>query len=247
MSLRRFYLPPEMAALPTPRITGSDAGHIFRVLRLSAGDTVELVDGAGTGYRARILSAAPAEIRLAIEAAFPLMAESPVHITLALGMLKDRKTDDLIPPLTELGINRLILFYAARSIPVPKDRTSLSRVSRWEKIALEAVKQCRRGYIPQIVLMKDLDAALAASSDADLKLVFWEAAVPSGPSAVQDVPRPGKVLIVVGPEGGFEPAEIQKAQNKGCVVTSLGPRILRAQTAALAACVQVQFRFGDLR
>ncbi|MDL2275739.1 RsmE family RNA methyltransferase [Desulfosarcina sp. OttesenSCG-928-G10] len=116
MSIRRFYMPPEMAAHPVPRITGSDAGHIFRVLRLSPGDTVELVDGAGTGYRARILSVSAKAVEVVIEADFPLMTESPVHITLAMGMLKDRKADELIPPLTELGINRIMPFYAKRSI-----------------------------------------------------------------------------------------------------------------------------------
>lgn len=247
MSTRRFYLPPEMAATPAPRISGSDAAHIHRVLRLSPGDWVELFDGAGGGYRARILSVSAGTVTLSIEETFPLMTEPPVHIALAMGMLKDRKMEDLIPPLTELGINRLIPFYAARSVPAAKGSgPSAARLARWKKIAVESVKQCGRGCLPCITPMNDLDAVLAASAEWDRKLIFWEAAAAGNRFTVPEGPPPKRILVVVGPEGGFDPAEITQAQDHGCRVVSLGPRILKTQTAAIAACVLIQHRFGDL-
>lgn len=246
MSLRRFYMAPEMVHHPQPEITGSDAGHICRVLRLSAGDAVELFDGTGNGYRAQIVSASPKRVRFTIEASFPLLSESSVHITLAQGILKDRKMDDLIRQLTELGIDRWMPFYAARSIPVPGKKGLGTRLGRWEKIALEAVKQCRRGCVPQIAPADDVDDVLVASAASDLKIIFWEGA-PQAFNVPGTAPQnPKKIMVVVGPEGGFEPGEVQRAQAHGFLTTGLGPRILRAETATLAACTLVQYCFGDM-
>lgn len=246
MTLRRFYIPPAVIHQPQPEIGGSDAGHICRVLRLAAGDTVELFDGTGAGYRAQIVSASPARVRLRIEASFPLLTESSVHITLAQGMLKERKMDDLIRQLTELGIHRWVPFYAARSVPVPGKKGMGTRLGRWEKIALEAVKQCRRGRVPRIAPADDLDAVLATSAGSDLKLLFWESTPQAFAIPGTVPPAPEKIVVVVGPEGGFDPGEVQRAKAHGFLTIGLGPRILRAETAALAACTLVQHRFGDM-
>ncbi|MBR9987523.1 MAG: 16S rRNA (uracil(1498)-N(3))-methyltransferase [Desulfosarcina sp.] len=246
MSLRRFYLPPEMAQHPQPEISGSDAVHICRVLRLSAGDAVELFDGTGNGYRARIMSASPKRVLFHIQETFAHLSESSVHITLAQGILKDRKMDDLIRQLTELGIDCWMPFYAARSVPVPVKKGMGTRLGRWEKIAIEAVKQCRRGHVPSITPADDFDAMLEMAAESDLKIIFWEGA----PQAF-DIPRtapqkPKKITVAVGPEGGFDPGEIQRAHAHGFLTTGMGPRILRAETATLAACTLVQYRFGDM-
>lgn len=246
MTLRRFYIAPEMVHRAQPEINGSDAGHICRVLRLSAGDVVELFDGTCKGYRARIVSASPDQVRFAIEETVALLSESSVQITLAQGMLKDRKMDTQIRQLTELGIDCWMPFYAHRSIPVPGRKSLRTRLDRWEKIALEAVKQCRRGDIPRIAPAIDLNAILAASGEYDLKVIFWE----DVPLAL-DLPGigsrpPQRIMVVVGPEGGFEPGEVERTQAHGFTTAGLGPRILRAETAALAACTLVQYRFGDM-
>jgi 16S rRNA (uracil1498-N3)-methyltransferase len=246
MVLRRFYISPEMVHAPQPEITGSDAGHICRVLRLSAGDAVELFDGTGNGYRAVIASASPQRVQFSIEKTIPLLAESPVRITLAQGILKDRKMDDLVRQLTELGITRWIPFYAARSIPVPGRKGLGKRLDRWEKISLEAVKQCRRGRVPEIRPAGSFDEMLAASTDCDLKILFWEGAAGTFDVSGSAPQKPAKILVVIGPEGGFDPDEVRRAQAQGVVTAGLGPRILRAQTATLAACALVQYRFGDM-
>ncbi len=246
MSLRRFFLPPEMVQQPRPEICGSDAVHICRVLRLSDGDAVELFDGVGNGYLARIVSASPKRVVFHIRETYPLLSESSVHITLAQGILKDRKMDDLIRQLTELGVDCWMPFYAARSIPVPAKKGMQKRLGRWEKIALEAVKQCRRGRVPCIAPADDFEAMLAASAGSDLKIIFWEGAPLAFDIPPTAPPKPKKIMVAVGPEGGFDPAEIQRAHAHGFLTTGLGPRILRAETATLAACALVQYRFGDM-
>jgi 16S rRNA (uracil1498-N3)-methyltransferase len=246
MALRRFFMAPEMIQCPHPEITGSDAAHICRVLRLSDGDAVELFDGSGKAYRARIESAAPKRVVFNIEETFLLESESSLSITLALGILKDRKMDALIRQLTELGIDCWMPFYAHRSVPVAGPNRLQKRIQRWEKIALEAVKQCRRGRAPRISPAADFDAMLATCGPYDLKIMFWEGAPQAFdiPDAARRQPR--TLMLLVGPEGGFDPAEVRQAQAQGFFTAGLGPRILRAETAALAACTLAQYCYGDM-
>lgn len=246
MAPRRFYMPPEMIHQTLPEITGAQAGHICRVLRLGTGDAVELFDGTGDGYLARIVSASPRSVQMSIEKRFPLLAESPTRITVAQGLLKDRKMDDVVRQLTELGIDQWMPFYAARSVPVPGSKPWAGRLERWEKIAIEAVKQCRRGRIPGIVPADTFQAVLAASATVDLKIVFWEETPHAFriPGPISKAPE--TVMVAVGPEGGFTAEEIRQAKRHDFFTAGLGPRVLRAQTAALAACTLVQYAFGDM-
>lgn len=246
MNLRRFYMAPEMVHHPQPEIIGSDAGHICRVLRLSKGDVVELFDGTGNGYRAKITAASPKRVVFTIEESFELLTESSVRISLAQAFLKDRKMDLLIRQLTELGIDRWVPFYAARSVPVPGLKGLGKRIDRWEKIALEAVKQCRRGRVPQIEPAGNFNQLLEASGAYDLKIMFWEDE-PQAFNLPETIPQaPEQVLLMVGPEGGFEPDEVRQARAHGFLTTGLGPRILRAETATLAALTLVQYGIGDM-
>jgi 16S rRNA (uracil1498-N3)-methyltransferase len=243
MPLRRFYIPPEAVSQPHPVVTGPDASHISRTLRLTVDDRVELFDGTGRGYRARIVSASPKAVSFAIEASFAVSAESPVHITLAQGLLKDRKMDGLIRQLTELGVDCWMPFHAARSVPSPSRKGLENRLARWKKIATEAVKQCRRGRVPRIAPADDFETMLAATADHDLRIIFWEGAERA--FDVQET-RAKRIVVAVGPEGGFDAGEMEIAGAHGFITAGLGPRILRAETAALAAFTLVQYCFGDM-
>jgi 16S rRNA (uracil1498-N3)-methyltransferase len=235
-----------MAHHPQPEITGSDAGHICRVLRLSTGDAVELFDGSGKAYRAQIVSASPKRVTFTIQDTVDQLSQSRLRITLAQAMLKDRKMDDLIRQLTELGLDCWMPFYAARSVPVSGKKGLAKRLGRWKKIALEAVKQCRRTRIPQIKPMTDFDQLLHASEAYPLKIMFWEEAAEPFDMPERIRVRPANVLLVVGPEGGFDPAEVRRAKAQDFFTTGLGPRTLRAETAALAALALTQYCFGDM-
>lgn len=245
--MRRFHLPP--GTLPDAlqgnrvRLTGPDARHIRLVLRLGPGDAVRLFDGEGVEHDALIESVSPEAVELSLTRTRNAGAESPMALTIAQGFLKDKKMDTTLRQLTELGVARWIPVLAGRSVARPDERRLAGRRERWESIARAAVKQCRRGRIPAVEEAVSFDQALAMAADADLRLMFWEEA--DGPIPVPAV-RPGTVFALLGPEGGFSPSEADAARAAGFSVVSLGPRILRAETAVVAATVILQRLFGDM-
>jgi len=147
--------------------------------------------------------------------------------------------------LTELGARCFIPFTCERAVARPDPKRMAARKARWETIAAESLKQCRRTRTPEITNLRDFNGMLTASDTADAKLVFWEAA--SAPLATLPELKPGAtVFAVLGPEGGLTADEVAAATACGFRVLSMGPRILRAETAAVAACALLQHRFGDM-
>jgi 16S rRNA (uracil1498-N3)-methyltransferase len=245
--MRRFNLDTRAISGNTCVISGPDANHMINVLRLKAGDTVVLSDANGMEHTAGIQEITRGEVRLAITKSQPGLAESPARITLAQGFLKDKKMDTLIRQLTELGISRWIPFFGARSVARPDAQRLAKRVSRWHKIAAEALKQCRRMRAPHIETASDFSQMLQLAAAAHRKMIFWEAeASVFQPDTVALGEESGEVFLILGPEGGFTDAEIAQAREAGFQTVSLGPRILRAETATLAAGTLVQYLFGDL-
>jgi 16S rRNA (uracil1498-N3)-methyltransferase len=226
-------------------ITGPDARHIRTVLRLKPGDKIGLFNGKGFEYEAEIVDLSPGKVNATLIRSFPSSAESPIRITVAQGFLKERKMDGLVRQLSELGITEWMPFIAERSVPMPDKKQLLTRTKRWEKIAREAVKQCRRGRIMKIGDTASFSQVLNLAMDCDLKIAFWEDE--SRPVQSINAKSPIQtVFALVGPEGGFTQKEIEKANNHGFVTAGLGPRILRAETAGVAASVLLQYLFGDM-
>jgi 16S rRNA (uracil1498-N3)-methyltransferase len=245
--MRRFYLAREEIAKDMPAIGGDDARHIVQVLRLSAGDIIGLFDGSGVECEARIVSTANRRVTVSVIRRSCPSSESPVKITVVQGLLKDKKMDGLIRQLSEMGATRFLPLRARRSVPVPDIQRLSGRITRWEKIAIEAAKQCGRSRILQITEPLSLDEVLALCSQDDLKLVFWEKErQPLGRIALDPARSIQKLIILLGPEGGWDPAEVEQARACGFVTIGMGPRILRAETAAVAACALVQYVFGDM-
>jgi 16S rRNA (uracil1498-N3)-methyltransferase len=227
-------------------VTGPDARHIRTVLRLKPGDKIGLFDGKGFECEAEIVDLPPGKVTASLIRSFPSRAESPIHITIAQGFLKERKMDGLVRQLSELGITNWMPFIAERSVPMPDKNQLLSRTKRWEKIAREAVKQCRRGLIMEIGATASFSKVLSLAQDCDLKIAFWEDE--SRPVQPLNNGKPIQtVFALIGPEGGFTQKEIEAAKDHGFVTAGLGPRILRAETATLAASVLLQYLFGDMR
>ena len=246
--MRRFFVEKDRIRNDTACIIGSDARHIKSVLRLKPGDAIALFDSDGAAYEARISTLSAERVEAAVTRRYAGTAESRVQITLAQGFLKERKMDGLVRQLTELGICRWVPFMAERSIPRPDADRMRSRKNRWEKIAREAVKQCRRGRIPEIGSLLSFDDMLARGRTCDLKVVFWEGeSEPLRRTRWQDAGgMPSSAWIVLGPEGGLTAREVAAARKQGFVTAALGPRILRADTATVAACTVVQSLFGDM-
>lgn len=247
--MRRFFVETFNLTGSTAHISGLDARHIKTVLRLKPGDEIELFDGTGVVYSARITSFLPKQVKVDLLGKYPLTTESPVHITVAQAYLKDSKMDILIRQLTELGIVAWIPFISERSVPKPDNKRLEGRRQRWQKIAQESLKQCRRGHVPQIGQMETFRAVLETAQTSDLKIIFWESENRPLHSLVVP-PQPDRIVrsifLILGPEGGFAIQEVQRAVACGFQSISLGPRILKAETATVTACALIQYLFGDL-
>jgi len=245
--MKRFFLPGPVAVGSTAILTGDDAHHILRVLRMRRGEAVVLFDGNGVEYSARIDRIHPDSVQVTVLERFFSSVESPIELTVAQGFLKEKKMDSLIRQLTEIGVSRWIPFFAGRSVSRPDARRLATRTERWNKIAREALKQCRRVKAPVITETLSFEEVLTSSAQSELKLIFWE----DESLPLTQVPQPSGrspdgVFIMLGPEGGFSSHEVAQARRHGFVSVSLGPRILRAETAAVAASVLAQFLFGDM-
>jgi 16S rRNA (uracil1498-N3)-methyltransferase len=226
-------------------ITGQDAKHIFKVLRKKKGDKIALTDGQGKDYSALITAASPDVIEFNIIEKFNSITESFIDITLCSGMLKDKKMDFIIKHVTQLGIQKWVPFFCERSVPCPNIKKMETRKKRWESIAKESLKQCNRSCIPKISSPLDFKTLMERSGTQSLKIAFYEKS-DQKLKTLQNNLSPKKIIILIGPEGGFSKKEIFMAKENGFVSQSLGPRILRAETASIAACTLIQHIFGDI-
>jgi 16S rRNA (uracil1498-N3)-methyltransferase len=246
--MRHFYIDPSAVTKTLVRLEGSEAHHIKNVLRLKPDDRIKLIDGTGCEYEAVIRKLDNEKVDVEIRQKAQTHTAKGARILVAQAFLKEKKMDDLVRKLSELGIAGWIPFYSQRAIARPdKDRLA-GRTGRWKRIAAEAVKQCRRRDMPQIYDTLSFQEVLELSSTCDLKIVFWENET-APLNRDLDLKRQGplkKIMLMLGPEGGFAEQEIEMARKSGFRVAALGPRILRAETATLAACTLVQYLYGDM-
>jgi 16S rRNA (uracil1498-N3)-methyltransferase len=246
--MRHFFIEPAALLKPTVAIDGSEVRHIKKVLRLKPGDSIRLFDGEGFEYEAMIHRFVDDRVELKIIHKLQGTKEAPVQIAVAQALLKEKKMDHLLRHLCELGLTQWIPFASERSIPRPGEKRMAARMERWNKIIKESSKQCRRAKLPEINKMLAFAEVLDYGRACDLMVVFYEneSALLNSIILRAAPQHPRKILMIMGPEGGFSDQEIIKARTAGCLVAGLGPRILRAETATIAAITLVQFLFGDM-
>ena len=244
--MRRFYIPANHMGKDEAIITGTDAHHLRDVLRLQPDDKIVVFDGAGGEYQAQVVSVERGEITVAMLEKLKTDADPALLLTVAQGYLKDKKMDGLVRQLTELGVGRWIPFFSRRSIPSPDPKRMMGRSQRWHKISLESLKQCGRSRAMSIDPVVSFGDAVKQANDHDLKIIFWEESKSASMPIQIQPPHPASVFVMIGPEGGFEANEISYAKESGFKTVGLGPRILKAETAALAAAVMVQHVLGDM-
>jgi 16S rRNA (uracil1498-N3)-methyltransferase len=244
--MRYFFVEPAALNKPFAAIEGSEARHMKNVLRLKPGDKIRVFDGEGFEYDASIHQFFADWVEIKITRKFPGTNESPVQIGVAQALLKEKKMDRLLRHLCELGVNRWIPFISERSVPRPVEKRLSTRAQRWHKIVQESCKQCRRSKLPEIIKTLTFEDVLDYGLSCDLQIIFYENESVALKSLMPANPAPRKILLILGPEGGFSDQEIENARAAGCVVAGLGPRILRAETAAIAACTLTQFLYGDM-
>jgi 16S rRNA (uracil1498-N3)-methyltransferase len=246
--MRYFFIEPAALNKPVVAIEGSEVRHIKNVLRLKPGDKIRVFDGEGFEYDAGIERFYAGRVEIKIRRKFQGGKESPVQIAVAQALLKEKKMDRLLRHLCELGVTGWVPFICERSVPKPGQKRLSARAQRWTKIVKESCKQCQRSKLPEIIKILTFEDVLDYGSACDLKIVFYENESATLKSLMaQNTPTPPrKILLILGPEGGFSDQEIEASRAAGCVVAGLGSRILRAETAAIAACTLTQFLYGDL-
>lgn len=240
--MHRFFAGRDAFADGKVYIRGGDVAHITKVLRLKSGDSVTVCDGAGMDYICSVESADKDTVTLNIEESFKCDTESETSITLYQGIPKSDKMDFIIQKCVELGVKKIVPVETARIVAKVKDEDK--KISRWQRIAEEAAKQCGRGIIPEIGRVCTFKEAIGASHS--LRLMPYECERDGFLSdTLKSVSKGADIGIYIGPEGGFDKAEADMAVDSGVVTVTLGRRILRCETAGLATVVAVMYALGE--
>lgn len=226
-------------------ITGEDARHIALALRMRVGEMVTVCDSKGNDFQCCIEEIHPEQVRLRVEAVEPSKGEPKIEITLYQAMPKADKLETIIQKSVELGVHRIVPVLSGRCISRPNEKAMHKKLARYQKIALGAAKQCGRGRVPEIAPMIDFKSAVQQMKQDGLAILFYEnAQAPLKETLAAKLKQ--KVSILVGSEGGFEPSEADYALEHGLLSLSLGSRILRCETAPLAAITAIMYEAGEL-
>lgn len=238
----RFFITESPAETVT--LSGEDAQHIQRSLRMRVGETVTLCDGAGKDYLCEIAEMAQGSVRLQVLKAEPSRGEPSLSVTLYQSFPKADKMDFIAQKFVETGACELVPVLSERCVSRPDQKALSRKTARWQKIAEEAAKQCGRGKIPRVGEAMNFREAVARAAADSHKILFYE----GGGAPLNQLMQPGweTLSIFIGPEGGYEPAEVELAREHGFAIASLGPRIFRAETAPIAALAAIMYASGNL-
>jgi 16S rRNA (uracil1498-N3)-methyltransferase len=244
--MSRFYVPQPRIEKGMLKIEGDEVKHIRKVLRLKAGDEIIVFDGLGKEFEGAIVEEGLSSVVIKIQNIFSSKRDSPLEVTLAQSLLKGEKMDYLIQKATELGVKEIIPFFSSRSVPLLEKSKKLKRHHRWERIAIEASKQCGRGVVPKIESLQDYSDMLQTASPDSLRLILWEKEGIKLKEILERSKEKKKIFFIIGPEGGFSHVEVDEAKKTGFIPVILGRRILRAETASLCFLSILQYEKGDI-
>ena len=225
-------------------ISGEDASHIARSLRMKVGEELTLCTPDGRRHECEITLVARDEVTVRIKSSTVCEQEPDVKVSLYIALMKGDKIDDVVQKAVELGVYEITPFLSARCISRPDSKSMIKKVARWQKIADNAARQSRRGLLPKVNPCIDLRDIPAAVKDTDTSVVFYECGGEKLSDIVPDTCR--SIALITGAEGGFEQEEIDLLCENGIKVATLGKRILRAQTAPIAALCAAMLLTGNL-
>jgi len=242
MRLTRVYLDAPLEAGGRVALTGSAARHLTRVLRLRPGQALTLFNGGGGEYAATIEAMHGEKVEVAVGEAQAIERESPLILTLAQGVSRGERMDLVVQKATELGASSIVPLLTERSVVRLSAPQAARKLEHWRAIAVSACEQSGRNRLPKVLSLLPLADFLGQAGSGSRLLLS-----PTGSTRLQDVPAPiSSVTVLIGPEGGLAGAEQSAALAAGFTAVRLGPRILRTETAAIAALTVLQREFGDL-
>jgi 16S rRNA (uracil1498-N3)-methyltransferase len=243
MRLTRVHVQGPLTPGRPHTIEGDAANHISRVLRLAPGAPLIVFDGHGGEYAARIESLRKAAVIIEVQDRSPQSRESSLSLTLAQGVSRGERMDLVVQKATELGVTAIIPVLTERTVVKLDAKHSERKLAHWHGITVAACEQSGRDTIPQIISPQPLADFLSAIDPHCTRLLLS----PTGTQRVADLKSPQrKLLVLIGPEGGLSETEQRSAIGAGFIAVKMGPRILRTETAAVAALTLLQHQFGDL-
>lgn len=251
--MQRYFVEPSQFGEREVTISGEDARHIGKVMRSKPGDKLIVSDGISREVLAEIMKIEPQEVTAAIIDALVDSAEPWLQVTVAQSLPKGDKMEIVIQKCTEIGATSFVPFLSERTVVQYDQKKEEKRLSRWRKIAKEAAEQAHRSKIPILEIPKTWDELLSSLSSYDFVCFCYEkengqqlrdALKPFVQNLVSG--KPYRVAVIVGPEGGFTEEEVHEAEAAGAVSVGLGRRILRTETAAMAALTCIMYESGEM-
>ena len=233
--MHRFFVEPHQVTEDTIRIVGTDVNHIKNVLRMKVGDVLQISDGHNQQYLCSILSMEATEVVVSIEETLATSTELPSKLYLFQGLPKGDKMEFIIQKAVELGVYEIIPVATKRAVVKLDEKKAAKKVERWNSIAESGAKQSGRNVIPTVMDVMSYNEALAYAKKLDVVLIPYELAegMEETRQIIAGIRRGQSVGIFIGPEGGFEVEEVERAKMQGILPVTLGKRILRTETAGL--------------
>ena len=244
MRLTRIYLPVALVMGGELALPVTACNHLLRVLRLREGAQLIVFDGAGNEHEAEISRISGQHVYVRVGASLNRLTESPLHITLVQGISRGERMDWTIQKATELGITQIVPVLTSRSVVKLDQKQSLKKQEHWQAIAISACEQSGRNCVPNVHLPIHLGDYFNQSVHTSERLILNPTA--STPLAGLNLAS-NKIELLIGPEGGLDEPELKQAEHAGFKSVSLGPRVLRTETAAVVALSVLQARWGDFR
>lgn len=227
----------------THSITGEDARHIAKSLRMARGEELTLCDRQGVEHRCVIKEINPGSVEVDVLENFPCQNEPGVKITLYQALPKGDKMDFIVQKAVELGVYRIVPVISSRCVSRPDEKALTKKVQRWQKIAAQAAQQSHRGIIPEVLGALSFQKAVTDAKTSGRSVIFYEC----GGQPVRKIVREQDetLAVFIGSEGGFAASEVQQVLDAGGKAATLGKRILRAETAPLAALSVLMYITGN--
>ncbi len=245
MRVNRAYIDAPLGTGLLVELPEHAGGHLVRVLRLREGDECVLFNGDGHDYTARIRAIGKRGVQAEVTAAVAVDNESPLHITLLQGITRGEKMDLILQKATELGVSAIVPVHSERSEVKLDGARAEKRLAHWRGVVASACEQCGRACLPSVSAPAPLQQAVAAAQLPPSRFLLSPLAE-AGIDALE-APADAALTLAVGPEGGWSARDLQVLNDAGFSGLRLGPRILRTETAGLAAIAALQMRLGDLR
>jgi 16S rRNA (uracil1498-N3)-methyltransferase len=246
MSTNRFFVPASSFEGERVRLSREQAHQVRQVLRLEPGDTVMVLDDCGTEYEVTLTAVEQKEAVGRVVSTHPAVGEPKVQLTLFQSLLVREKFEWVLQKATEIGVVQIVPVLTARGL-VRMKQIEENKLDRWHRIVTEAAEQSHRGRIPRIEPVVSFADVFSRFVGFDRFLIAAPSETVSLREALRGMERPEPALaLLIGPEGGFSDEEVALARDQGAIAVSLGPRILRTETAAVVACALILYELGEM-